>query len=305
MKQAALLLALLAPPALAAPASAKDDPLTRPITTSYTDRWMQPRAPIPIYGKVWMTGSVHLNTAVIDTGAGLVVIDAGLPQFEPQLKAQIRSLGHKPSDVRYILVTEAHFDHAGGVAALARDTGATVIASPYTVAALRKGQTGVEDPQNGDLKPFPAPTRLRAIRDGGQIKLGDTVITARFTPGHTAGSTSWTWRSCAPKAGAKPECRAMVFMASLSATAADTYRFSASEHAAVVASFRQSFAKARAFACDYLITGHPEHGQTDDKVAAAMRAPGSVNWEDKGACAATVARFEDRLNTTLAREAAK
>ncbi|MBN9143449.1 MULTISPECIES: subclass B3 metallo-beta-lactamase [unclassified Novosphingobium] len=296
MKKAALLLALLASPVLAA-----DDPLTRPITTSYTDRWMQPRAPIPIYGKTWMAGSVHLNTAVIDTGAGLVVIDAGLPQLEPQLKAQIRSLGHKPSDVRYILVTEAHFDHAGGVAALARDTGATVIASPYTVAALRNGQTGVEDPQNGDLKPFPAPTRLRAIRDGGQIKLGDTVVTARFTPGHTAGSTSWTWQTCAPKTG----CRAMVFMASLSATAADTYRFSAPEHAAVVASFRQSFAKAKAFPCDYLITGHPEHSQTDDKVAAAMHAPGSVSWEDKGACAATVARFEERLNTTLAREAAK
>lgn len=296
MKKATLLLALLAAPALAA-----DDPLTRPITTSYTDRWMQVRAPIPIYGKTWMAGSVHLNTAVIDTGAGLIVIDAGLPQFEPQLKAQIRSLGHKPSDVRYILVTEAHFDHAGGVAALARDSGATVIASPYTVAALRKGQTGAEDPQNGDLKPFPAPTRLRAIRDGGQIKLGDTVITARFTPGHTAGSTSWTWQSCAPKTG----CRAMVFMASLSAAAAYTYRFSAPEHASVVASFRQSFAKARTFPCDYLITGHPEHNQTDDKVAAAMRAPSSVNWEDKGACAATVGRFEDRLNTTLAREVAK
>lgn len=97
----------------------------------------------------------------------------------------------------------------------------------------------------------------------------------------------------------------MVFMASLSATAADTYRFSAPEHAAVVASFRQSFAKAKAFPCDYLITGHPEHSQTDDKVAAAMHAPGSVSWEDKGACAATVARFEERLNTTLAREAAK
>jgi len=296
MKQAALFLALMAAPALAT-----DDPLTRPITTSYTDRWMQPRAPIRIYGKTWMAGSVHLNTAVIDTGAGLVVIDAGLPQFTPRLEAQIRSLGHRLSDVRYILVTEAHFDHAGGVAALARDTGATVIASPYTVAALRKGQTGAEDPQDGDLKPFPAPKRLRAVVDGGQIRLGDTIITARFTPGHTAGSTSWTWQACAPKTG----CRAMVFMASMSATAAETYRFSAPEHAPIVASFRQSFAKGKAFPCDYLITGHPEHSLTDDKVAAEGRAPGSVNWEDKGACAATIGRFEDRLNGALAREAAK
>lgn len=296
MKQAALLLALLATPALAG-----DDPLTRPITTSYTERWMQERPPIHLYGKTWMLGAAHLNTALIDTGAGLVAIDAGLPQFAPHLEQQIRSLGYKLKDVRYILVTEAHFDHAGGVAALARDTGATVIASPYTVAALRKGQTGPEDPQNGDLRPFPAPTRLRAVKDGEAIRLGNTTITSRYTPGHTAGSTSWTWQACAPKTG----CRAMVFMASLSATAADTYRFSAPDHAGIVASFRQSFAKAHAFPCDFLITGHPEHSQTDDKVAAAIRAPGSVNWEDKGACAATVARFEDRLNSTLAREAGK
>lgn len=302
MKRLFALLALIAPVTpIAMPALAADDPLTRPITTSYTDRWMQPRAPIQLYGKTWMLGAVHLNTALIDTGAGLVAIDAGLPQFAPQLEQQIRSLGYRLSDLRYIMVTEAHFDHAGGVAALVRDTGATVIASPYTVAALRKGQTGAEDPQDGDLKPFPAPTRLRAIRDGEQIRLGRTTITARFTPGHTAGSTSWTWNACAPKTG----CRAMVFMASMSATAADNYRFSAPEHAGIVASFRQSFAKGRGFACDILITGHPEHGQTDDKVAAAMRAPGSVSWEDKGACAATIGRFEDRLNSTLAREAGK
>lgn len=296
MKRLLPLLALVAVPALAA-----DDPLTRPITTSYTDRWMQPRPPIRIHGKTWMLGSVHLNTALIDTGAGLVAIDAGLPQFAPQLEQQIRSLGYRLGDVRYIMVTEAHFDHAGGVAALARDTGATVIASPYTVAALRKGQTGAEDPQDGELKPFPAPTRLRAVRDGEQIRVGRTTITARFTPGHTAGSTSWTWNECPPKTG----CRAMVFMASMSATSADPYRFSVPEHAGIVASFRRSFAKGRGFACDYLITGHPEHSQTDDKVAAAMRAPDSVNWEDKGACAAAVARFEDRLNGALAREAAQ
>jgi metallo-beta-lactamase class B len=293
MNKVALLLAMIA-----APAMASDDPLTRPITTSYTDRWMETRPPIRIHGKTWMTGSLHLNTALIDTGAGLVLIDAGLPQFAPLAEQQIRDLGYRLKDVRYILVTEAHFDHAGGVAALARDTGATVLASPYTVAALRKGKTGGEDPQDGDLLPFPAPTKLRALRDGEKIRLGKTIITAHFTPGHTAGSTSWSWQSCAPQTG----CRNILFMASLSATSAEKYRFSAPEHADVVASFRQSFAKARALPCDILITGHPEHGQTDAKVAAAIANPASVSWEDHQACAATIARFEDRLNTALARE---
>jgi len=293
VKRLAPLLALIATPALA------DDPLTRPITTSYADRWMEPRPAVPIFGDTWLTGSMHLNSAVIDTGAGLIVVDAGLPQSVAPLEAQIRALGHRVKDIRYILVTEAHFDHAGGVAALARDSGATVIASPYTVAALRKGQTGAEDPQDGDLHAYPAPHRLRAVRDGQVLRLGHTAVTAHFTPGHTAGSTSWSWQSCA----AEDDCRTITFLSSISATAASGYRFS--DHPALLASFRASLKTAATLPCDILLTGHPEHGDADNKLAQALKAPSPAIWQDKGGCAAAASRFEARLDATLAKEAGR
>ena len=293
MRYALPLLALLASPAVAA-----DDPLTRPMKSSYTERWMEPRPALPLFGGTWLTGSLHLNTAVIDTGAGLIVVDAGLPQSAPVLEQQIAAIGHKVKDVRYILVTEAHFDHAGGVAALARDSGATVIASPYTVAALRKGRTGAEDQQDKDLQAFPAPTRLKPIRDGGVIRLGRTSVTAHFTPGHTIGSTSWTWSAC-DKART---CRAITFLASLSAVAQDGWQFSDPAHRAITASYRASLRKAAALPCYILITGHPEHGQADDKVAAAVRDPKSVDWQDKNACGAAAARFTAMLDNRIAKE---
>jgi metallo-beta-lactamase class B len=124
------------------------------------------------------------------------------------------------------------------------------------------------------------------------------VITAR-SHSRTAGSTSWTGNPAPqnrmPRHG---------FHGQHERHSRRHLPFSAPEHASVVASFRQSFAR-RGLSLATISSQPPEHNQTDDKVAAAMRAPSSVNWEDKGACAATVGRFEDRLITTLAREAAK
>jgi len=299
MKKIALLLAFCAAPVLAA-----DDPLTRPIQTDNARRWMEPRAAIPILGGTWLTGALHLNTVVIDTGAGLIAVDSGMPQSVPVLEAQIRALGRRVTDVRYILVTEAHFDHAGGVAALARDSGAVVIGSPYTVAALAKGRTGPEDQQDKDLLGFPAVKRLRAIRDGGVVHLGTTSVTAHYTPGHTIGSTSWSWQACE-----RGQCRSVSFMASLSPAAQEGWRFSAPEHGWVVANYRRGIRQAAGLPCDILITGHPEHGEADEKVALALqtplKAPSPQIWLGKDQCRAAAGRFAARLDAVLAKEAAK
>jgi metallo-beta-lactamase class B len=124
---------------------------------------MAPRRAIPLLGGTWLAGSLHLNTAVIDTGAGLIVVDAGLPQSVAPLEAQIRSTGHRVSDVRYILVTEAHFDHAGGVAALARDSGAVVVGSPYTIGALAQGRTGPKTSRPPICRPSPRPAAFAPL----------------------------------------------------------------------------------------------------------------------------------------------
>ena len=111
-----------------------EDPLTKPIIGSRTAEWLSPAPPHKIFGNCYLVGFGGLSVALIDTGAGLILIDGALPQAAPAILDNVRRLGFRPRDIKYILSTEPHFDHAGGIAALARDTGATVVASPRGAA---------------------------------------------------------------------------------------------------------------------------------------------------------------------------
>jgi metallo-beta-lactamase class B len=289
---------ILAAALLATPALAQDDPLTRPLQANSAVRWTQPRAPIHVHGNTWLTGSMHLNTAVIDTGAGLIVVDAALPQSVPVFEQQLREIGHKVTDIRYILSTEPHYDHAGGLAALARDSGATIIAGAYNASVIRAGHSGPEDPQFTNLKPYPATQHIRVLPDGGSVRLGNTVVTSHLTAGHSPGSTSWSWQSCAGK-----DCRAITFLASIMPGSADGWHIA--DHSATIAQFRASFATARALPCDILLTGHPEHDDGDRKIAQALTAPDPAIWEAKDGCAALATRAATQMDAWVAQDKAR
>src|SRR4051812_24106292 len=102
------------------------DPLTAPIAADHAQRWLGEEAPVRLFGNSWLVGFSGLNVGLIRTSAGLVLIDAEVPQSVPMLEAHVRALGLKITDIKYILSTEPHWDHAGGLAALSRDSGATV-----------------------------------------------------------------------------------------------------------------------------------------------------------------------------------
>jgi len=275
------------------------DPLLAPIAPDYAARWLKPEAPIKVYGNSYIVGFAGLSVGLIKTSQGLILIDGALPQAVPAIEANIRSLGFKVSDIKLILSTEPHYDHAGGLAALARDSGATVVASAPAAEALRRGRPGAEDPQLADLVPFPAVARLRAVKDGEVIRLGDVAVTARATPGHTAGSMSWTWTSCERRA-----CKAMVFGSSLNPVSSDGYRFSDPGNAALVASFRRSLETVRGLKCDVLVSAHPDQSGGDDKLARARLGQAPNPFVDPGACRAYADRYAARLDKRLADERA-
>lgn len=249
---APLVLALLAPLPGPAPAP-QDDPLTRPIEAEYAARWLAPQAPRRVHGNSYLVGFAGLNVALIETPAGLILIDGAVPQGVAAIEANIRALGFQLRDVKLILSTEPHWDHAGGLAALARDTGATVVASAQAARTLRDGIADPHDPQHGQLSPFPTVPRLRAVGDGEVLRLGGVAVTAHATPGHTAGSMSWSWRACAAQ-----RCRTLVFASSINPVSAEGYRFSDPSNAAVLRSYRATFARFRALPCDILLTAHPD-----------------------------------------------
>lgn len=292
---------VLASTALVAGVAAKvngDDPLLKPIEPEFAQRWLTPQPATRIHGKTWLVGFGGLNVGLIKTSAGLILIDAAVPQSVIDLEANIRSAGFEVKDIRLILSTEPHYDHAGGLAALARDSGATVLASAPAVAVLKAGRSGPDDPQMAWLPPLPSPARLRAVKDGETIRLGDTSVTAIATPGHTAGSMSWGWKSCE-----NGKCLDIVFASSLNPVAAPGYRFSDPAHADYVAAFRRTIAKVGRLDCDILFSAHPDQSGGDAKLAQFIRQPVPNAFVDPGACRAYAEKFAGLLDGKLAEEA--
>src|SRR5581483_10929376 len=220
--------------------------------------WNQPRAPFKIFGNSYFVGPFGVSSVLIVSNAGLILVDAGLPQSAPLIDANIRTLGFRTEDVKLIVNGHAHYDHAGALSALQRFTGATVAAGAAGAPALEAGKPTPDDPQVAFANSrFPPVAHVRGVRDGEVLRVGDVAITAHLTPGHTPGSTTWTWRSCE---GAR--CLDVVYADSINAVSAPDFQYS--REPVRVAAFRQSIARVAALPCDLMVSVHPEFSQLSE-----------------------------------------
>lgn len=264
----------------------------------YGQQWNTPQTPFHIHGNTWYVGPHGLSALVVDTGHGLALFDGDLPASAALIEANIRTLGFHVRDVRWILNSHAHADHAGGIAALQRDSGAQVLASAQGARALELGGADPSDPQYSLALTYPAIEHVRPVRDGETLQLGDVAITAHYTPGHTPGSTSWTWDSCS-----EGQCLHMVYADSLTALGSAGFRYS--DHPQRVKAFRRSIATVAALPCDILLTPHPDASGFWQKVARRASDADSAPLVDAGACRAYAASAAEKLDATLAGERAK
>jgi metallo-beta-lactamase class B len=257
-------------------------------------KWNTEQAPFALYGNTYYVGVHGLSAVLITSPSGHVLIDGGLPQSAPLVEAHIRQLGFRPEDIKYILSSHTHFDHAGAIAELQRISGATVIASASSAKALQAGHVGDDDPQFGDSTPFTPIANVRIAHDGEVLQLGAAAVTAHLTFGHTPGSTSWTWQSCADG-----QCENMVYADSLSAVSNDTYKFI--DHPAYVAAMEHSFDVVASLPCDVMVSAHPEF--SDLWTREAKRAQlGQRAFIDSGACRTYAANARAGLAQRLAEE---
>lgn len=156
------------------------------------DRAMnQPVEPFKIIGNIYYVGASDVTSYLITTPNGHILIDAGFEETVPQIKANVAKLGFKLEDIKILLVNHAHYDHCGGLAEIKKLTNAKLHASPPDAAVLEDG--GVSDFRFGGDKPLFTPVKVDEIlKDGQEIRLGNTVLKTHFTHGHTKGATSWT-----------------------------------------------------------------------------------------------------------------
>lgn len=268
-------------------------------TPALAGDWDAPQEPFAIYGNTYYVGPHGVSSVLITTPQGHILIDGGSPESPKQIAAHIRQLGFKVEDIKYILNSHEHFDHAGGIAELQKLSAATVLTSRAGAAVLSTGRTSKADPQFSNLPPTMAPiAKVRALADGEVLSLGGVKVTAHYTPGHTAGGVSWTWQSREGERVAN-----MVYADSLTAYAAKPFRYSGSPtYPTVRADLERSIALVAALPCDILISAHPEYGDLWTRHAAAATA-GHAAYIDTAGCRNYAAKGQARLTELLTEEA--
>jgi len=225
-----------------------------------SDDWNKPAPPVRIHGNTYLVGSCGISSILIVGSAGDVLIDGGTEEDAALIADNIHALGYNVRDIRFILTSHEHADHVGGISKLAQLSGATVVTSAAAAKVLTAGTPSTDDPQFGVVKTFPPVQVGRIVRDGEEVLIGNIMLQAIATPGHTPGALSWRWVSC--DGGV---CRTIVYADSLTAVSADAYRFS--DHPAVVAAFRSSIAKIATSPCEILLTPHPSASQMPERLA--------------------------------------
>ena len=152
--------------------------------------WNQPVKPFRIIGNIYYVGASDIASYLIVTPKGHILLDSGFLETVPQIQQNVVQLGFRLEDVKILINSHAHYDHAGGLALLKRLTGATLMTSEADAALLSAGGKG--DPNFGDRFAFEPVKADRILRDGDKVELGGVTMVARLTPGHTKGNTTWT-----------------------------------------------------------------------------------------------------------------
>jgi metallo-beta-lactamase class B len=259
--------------------------------------WNVAQPPFRIFGNTYYVGVRGLSSILITSNEGHVLIDGGLPESVPNIAASIRSLGFRIEDVKLILNSHVHHDHAGGIAELQRLSGAVVAASSWSAAVLRTGDVGRADPQFGTLPPIAPVAQVRSIGTDETLRVGPIALTPHFTPGHTPGGTSWAWRSCEGE-----RCLDIVYPDSLTAVSSPGFLFTRSpDYPEALRDFERSFTVLSSLPCDILLTPHPDFSDMMGKLESRTR--GAVDpFVNTAACREFVERARDGLSRRIASE---
>lgn len=269
-------------------AFAAEGPLPQLEAYTTRDSWRQPVPPFAIADDSWYIGTEGLSAVLVKTPEGAVLVDGGLPQAADLLLRRMRELGVAPHELRFILHSHAHIDHAGPLAAVKRATGAQLVANAESAVLLARG--GSDDIHFGEGLTFPPVAVDRIVMDGEQVVLGGRVFTAHFTPGHTPGSTSWTWQD---RRAGQP-----LHIAYVDSLSAPGYQLLDNpRYPRIVDDFRKTFEAVRALPCDLLLTPHAD---------ASGWAPGTVSARRPApmTCRGYADQAEARLDAEIARQRA-
>lgn len=164
-----------------------------PVTAETNPSWTHPFPPFRIAGNLYYVGSEDLASYLIATTAGLILINSSMEANVPLIRASVEKLGFRFGDIKILLISHAHYDHCAGSAQIARSTGARYYVMDADVPAVESGGKSDFAYGNQASMRYPPAHVDRVLHDGDTVALGETVLTAHLTAGHTKGNTTWTF----------------------------------------------------------------------------------------------------------------
>ena len=254
----------------------------------------QPVEPFRIIGNLYYVGANDVTSFLIATPEGHILIDGGFEETVPLIRSSVARLGFELTDIRILLNSHAHIDHAGGLARIKELTGAKLVASEFDAPQLERGGRG--DDILGDAAAFEPVAVDRRIEDGDSVELGGTKLTARVTPGHTRGCTSWTMRI---EEGGRSYLAVSICSLSI---LPGTKLLEDPTYPGIAEDFSRSLEILKALPCDVFLAAHAGFFRMDEKRARLDAGVRPNPFIDRAGYRAFLERAEKRLAERLVRE---
>jgi metallo-beta-lactamase class B len=252
-------------------------------------KWNTPTEPFKMIDNVYYVGTDGLASYLITSPQGHILVDTVMPESTSLITASIEKLGFKITDIKYLVNTHAHIDHTGGLAEMKQASGGQLVAGEADKPLLEGGY--YPGAQQDEALKFPPVKVDRTVREGDKVTVGDVTLTARETPGHSPGCTSWEF---SVKDGDATRT-ALIFC---SGTVALNRLVGNPTYSGIVTDYKKTFARARDMKVDVLLAPHPEmYKMAEKRAKLAEGGPNPfVNPGEFNAYAATLEKsFEDAL----------
>lgn len=260
--------------------------------------WTEPYPPFRIADNLYYVGSRGLANYLITTPQGHILINSDLEANVPMIRESVEKLGFKFTDIKILLISHAHWDHNAGSAMIKKLTGATYMVMDADVPNVESGGKTDFHYGNSPDSLYPATKVDRVLHDGDEVKLGDAVLVAHLTPGHTKGCTTWTMKV---KDGGKTYDAVIVGSPNVNGG----YKLvNNALYPQIATDYERMFKVLKTLSCDIFLGAHGSYFGMEAKVAR-MKAAAPNPFIDADGYKTYIAQKEQDFRNELAKQRGK
>ena len=260
------------------------------------ESWNAPFKPFRLIGNIHYVGASGISSFLITTPEGHILMDTGFETTVPRIRDSVAKLGFRLADIKIILNSHAHLDHAGGHGLMQELTGARILMSEADAALLASGGTNDFTPYSKEMMRYRPAKADRMLRDGDKVTLGGVTLTCHLTPGHTKGCTTWTM-----DVTEDGKVQHVVFFGSTSILQGVPLVNNA-QYPGIAGALAASYRKLKALPCDVFLAPHTGFFGLSEKAARLERGEKPNPFIDQKAFKTFIEQAERKFLVQLSNE---